>query len=57
MAVISSSESGEERSWFERVVSNEVQCGVITGKSSMGMASLYVDLAVYYFLEVHKCES
>ena len=36
----SSSERGEERSWSKRVVPDKVECGVIMGRSSMGMTSV-----------------
>ena len=34
------SERGKERSWSERVVSDKVECGVLTGRSSMGITSM-----------------
>ena len=54
MAVmISSSEKGEERSWSESVVSDELECGVITGWSSMGITSM----STWQFTTSWKCSA
>ena len=50
--MISSSDRGEDRSWSERVVSDE-ECGVTMGRSSMGMASM----SIWQFTTSWKCSA